>query len=79
MVTMQEKNYEMMSKLEEKRISMEEKQMELDAQLRREEHDFQLQLMQMMMSHGNPPVPHYLMHSTFNYSTFDPDATQDGL
>jgi len=57
MVTMQEKNDEMMFKLEEKRTRMEEKQMELNAQLKREERDFQLKLMQMMMNHGNPPVP----------------------
>jgi len=68
-----------MFKLEEKRTRMEEKQMELDAQLRSEERDFQLQLMQMMMSHGNPPVRHYPMHSSFGYPTFDPNATQDGL
>ena len=75
---MQEKSDEMMFKLEEDRTRLEEKQMELDAQLRREERDFKLQLVQMMMRQNNPPMPHYPMHSSFNYANFDPDATQDG-
>ena len=61
--------------LEEKRMKMEESQMEIDVQMCREERQFQLQmLMQQNMTHPMPP--HYPMHSTFN---FDTDETQDGL
>ena len=83
MVKLQENSDKMMFMLEEKRANMEERQIELDAQLRREERDFQLQIMQMMMRqnvpHHPPPVPPY--HSSFDYGNmeFDPDATQDGL
>ena len=53
--------------------------MEIDVQMRREERQFQLQMMQMLMQQNmthQPMPPHYSMHSTFN---FDPDETQDGL
>ena len=90
MVKLQENSDKMMFMLEEKRANMEERQIELDAQLRREERDFQLQIMQMMMRqnvpHHPPPIPHHPppvppYHSSFDYGNmeFDPDATQDGL
>ena len=62
--------------------------MEIDAQMRREERQFQLQMMQMLMQHNmtvpSPPPPQYPMHSTFNFGSiadcdFDTDATQDRL
>ena len=64
--------------------------MEIDAQMRREERQFQLQMMQMFMqqnmTHPMSPPTHYPMHSTFNFGStslpnneFDPDETQDGL
>ena len=79
MITMQKSSDQMMMTLEEKRMKMEERQMEIDVQMRREERQFQLQMMEMLMqqnvTHHTMP-PHYPMHSTFN---FDPDETQDGL
>ena len=70
-------------------MKMEERQIELDAQMRREERQFHLQMMQMLMQQNMahsvpPPTPHYPMHSTFNFGSiadreFDPDETQDGL
>ena len=79
MITMQKSSDQIMMTLEEKRMKMEEKQMEIDVQMRREERQFQLQMMQMLMQQNmthHPMPPHYPMHSTFN---FDPDETQDGL
>ena len=66
---------------------MEERQMELDAQLRREEREFQLQMLQILTQQNTPrhlpppPVPHYGLHSSFNFvgAEYDPDATQEGL
>ena len=49
MITMQKSSDQMMMSLEEKRMKMEERQMELDAQMRREERQFQLQMMYMLM------------------------------
>ena len=94
MVSMQKSSDQMMMSLEEKRIKMEERQMELDAQMRREERQFQLQMMHILMQQ-NMPVhsvpPPYPMHSTFNFEStpnhgfdhgydhsFDSDETQDG-
>ena len=85
MITAQENSDKLLLSLEEKRMKTEERQMEIDAQLRREEMNFQFQIMQMAMLQGTPhaeppPPPHYQFHSTFNnYSDFDPDATQEGL
>lgn len=61
--------------------------MELDAQLRREEREFQLQMLQILTQQNTPrhlsppPVPHYGLHSSFNFggAEYDPDATQEGL
>lgn len=63
--------------------------MELDAQMRQEEKQFQLWMLQMLMQQNMvhpipPPTTHYPMHSTFNFGSiadheFDPDETQDGL
>ena len=87
MITMQKTSDEMMMTLEVKRMKMEERQMEIDAQICREERQFQLQMTQMLMQHNMtvpPPPPQYPMHSTFNFGSivdrdFDTDATQDGL
>ena len=49
MVRLHENSDKMMYILEEKRAKMEERQIELDAQLGCEERDFQLQIMQIMM------------------------------
>ena len=64
--------------------------MEIDALMRCEERQFQLQMMQMFMqqnmTHPMPPPMHYPLHSTFNFGStslpnneFDPDETRDGL
>ena len=55
----QQSSDRLMIELEEKRLKLEEKQMEREAQLRREERDFQLQMMRMMMGQfwGAPPGP----------------------
>ena len=61
--------------------------MELDAQLRREEREFQLQMVQMLTQQNTPrhlpppPVSHYGLHSPFDFrgAEYDPDATQEGL
>ena len=69
MVKLQENSDKMLYMLEEKRAKMEERQMELDAQLRREEREFQLQMVQMLTQQNTsrhlppPPVPHYGLHS----------------
>ena len=51
---MQEKGEKMMAEMEEKRMWLEEKQMELDATMRREEREFHLKMMNMMTRN---PVP----------------------
>ena len=89
MVRLHENSDKMMYMLEEKRTKMEERQIELDAQLRREERDFQLQIMQIMMRQSNPHHPpppsvsNYPMHSSFSFGSaefdLDPDATPNGL
>ena len=87
MVKLQENSDKMLCMLEEKRAKMEERQMELDAQLRREEREFQLQMLQILTQQNTPchlpppPVPHYGLHSPFNFggAEYDPDATQEGL
>ena len=69
-------------------MKMEEKQMELDAQLRREDRQLQFKLVQMLTQQSStsrhfppPPVQHYGLHSQYNFGNeaYDPDATQDGL
>ena len=77
---MQEKSERMMLDLEEKRTRLEEKQLELDANLRREERDFQFKMMSMMMRNVNSvspaPVPHYSIHPGYPYShNFDAQWT----
>lgn len=81
MITAQENSDKLLLTLEEKRIKMEERQVEIDAQMCREERKFKLQMMQMMMMRQDPPPPpHFPMHSSFNFNAeFDPDATQEGL
>ena len=82
-IGMQEKSDKMFMELEMKRARLEEKQIEMDAQLRREEREFQLQMTNMLTRNSRgmlPPVaPSYPMHSTYGYDGYDPDATQDGL
>ena len=53
----QSKSDERMLELEEKRLRMEERQLEREAQQRREDREFQLQMMRLMMGHG--------MHTSF--------------
>ena len=59
MITMQKSSDQMMMSLEEKRIKIEERQMEIDVQMCREERQFHLQMMQMLMqqnmTHPMPP------------------------
>ena len=81
MVKLQENSDKMMYMLEERRAKMEERQMELDVQLRREEWEFQLQMVQMMSQQSvprqfPPPPSHYGLHSPFSYGSveYDPDV-----
>ena len=80
---MQEKSDKMMMELEMNRARLEEKQMEMDIQMRREEREFQLQIVNMLTgnAHGmSPPgAPSKPMHSAYGYGGYDPDATQDSL
>ena len=77
---MREKSERMMLDLEEKKTQLEEKQLELDANLRRKERDFQFKMMSMMMRNVNSAspasVPHYSMHPGYPYShSFDAQGT----
>ena len=58
-----EKNDQRMIELEEKRMKLEERQMERELQAKREERDFQMKLMQMMMSSSPYMPPHVHMAS----------------
>ena len=82
MIEMHEKSDKLMMTLEENHMKMEERQMELDAQMHQEERDLQLKTMQILAhaSHPGPPPlpPHYPTYSNFSHG-FDPDETQDGL
>ena len=81
MIEMQEKSDKLMMTLEEKHMKIEEYQMELDAQMCREERDFQLKMQILVhVSHAGPPPlpPHYPTYSNFSHG-FDPDETQNGL
>ena len=49
MITIQTKSEERMIDLEEKRMKMEERMLEKEAQQRREDREFQMQMMRMMM------------------------------
>ena len=71
MITMQKSSDQMMMSLEEKRMKMEERQMEIDGQMCREERQFQLQMIQMLMQQNMTHLmpPHYPMHSTFNFGS----------
>ena len=55
----------------------EERQMERDAQMHRDEREYHLQMMQMFtqfsMPHHRPPPPHYKSFSNFG-PVYDPDA-----
>ena len=86
---MQKSSDQMVMALEEKRMKMEERQMELMSRCA-VKRQFQLQMMQMLMQqniiHSMLPPTHYPMHSTFNFRStslpsneFDPDETQDRL
>ena len=80
LIGMQEKSDKMLMELEMKRTRLEEKQMEMDVQMRREEREFQLQMMNIMTrsNHGMLP-PGAPSYTTYGYGSYDPDATQDGL
>ena len=87
MVEMQQKSDTLMSNLEEKRACMKikEKQIKLDAQMRREEREFKLRMMEVLAQYTtlhpglppqqlpNPPAP------LGAYNQYDPDPMQDGL
>jgi len=81
MINLQAKSDKVMVELEEKRLRLEERQMERDAQMRREEREYHLQMMQMFthfsVPHHGPPPPHYPPFSSFG-PDYD-DATQEGL
>ena len=83
LIGMQEKSDKMFMKLEMKRVQLEEKQMEMDIQMRREERELQLQMINMLTRNNHvmspPGAPSYSMHSGYGYGGYDPDATQDGL
>ena len=69
---MQKTSDQMMMSLEEKQMKMEERQIELDAQMRQEERQFQLQMIQTLvqqrMAYSSPPqAPHYPMHSSWKF------------
>ena len=78
MIELQAKSDRLMVDLEEKRMRLEERQMECDAQMRREVREFQFQMMQMFtrfsVPHHGPPPPHYSPFSSFG-PDYDPDAT----
>ena len=65
LLKVQEESDKRLIQLEEKRLEFEERQMEKEAQQRKEEREFQLKMMQLMMSqryaqpqsHYHPPVP----------------------
>lgn len=61
-ISAQTKSDEKMIELEEKRMKMEERQMEREAQQRREEREFQMQMMRMMMM--GPGMHHFPPPST---------------
>ena len=63
-----------------KRAWLEEKQMEMYIQTRREEREFQLQMINMLTRNTHVmSSPSYSMHSHYGYGGYDPDATQDSL
>ena len=53
LLAMQNKSDQLMIELEEKELKFEEKQLEQEVQARREEREFQLQLMHMIMGQHN--------------------------
>ena len=74
LIGMQEKSDKMMMELEIKRAQLEEKQM--DMQMRREERQFQLQMVTRNSHSTLPPGPSC---PAYGYGGYDPDATQDDL
>ena len=64
-----------------KRAWLEEKQMEIDIQMRMEVREFQLQMMSMLTrnTHGISGAPSYPILFTYGYSDYDADTTQDGM
>ena len=81
LISKHEKSEKMMLDLVFKKgARLEEKQIDFDATLRREERDFQFKMMSMMMRNVNsvPPsaVPNYSMHLSYLYSYgFDAQGT----
>ena len=57
--------------------------MEMDIQMKREEREFQLQMMNMLTRNTHvmspPDALSYSMHSGYGYGGYVPDATQGGL
>ena len=87
MVEMQQKSDTLMGNLEEKRTCMKikEKQIKLDAQMRREEREFKLRMMEVLAQYTTPHPglpPQQLTYPPAPlgaYNQYDPDAMQDGL
>ena len=89
MLTVQEKNEERYIELEEKRLRMEEKMLDKEIKMQREAQQFQVKMLQMMLSlirsHNMPPYPPPVATSTqypsgSYYQPYDDDATQvDGF
>ena len=58
LIKVQEESDKRLLQLEEKRLEFEKRQLEIEAQQRKEEREFQLKMMQLMMSQGESQ-PHY--------------------
>ena len=60
LLKVQEESDKRLLQLEEKRLQFEERQLEKEAQQRKEEREFQLRMMQLMMGEGyGQSQPHY--------------------
>ena len=60
LLKVQEESDKRLLQLEEKRLEFEERQLEKEAQQRKEEREFQLRMMQLMMGQGyGQAQPHY--------------------
>lgn len=78
LIGMQEKSNKMMMELEMKRVRLEVKQIFMEGQMRREDRELQLQMMNMLThsSHSMLPPgdPSYSMHSTDGYGGYHCDS-----
>jgi len=79
LIGMQENRDKMLMEFEMKSVTRK-KQVEMNMQMRREEREFQLQLMNIMARNRSsmlPPSPP--SYPTYGYGGYDSDATLDGL